>query len=124
MTYGALADIIVLIHTLFVLFVVFGGFAVLRWGKLLRVHLPAVAWGIAIELFDWECPLTPLENHLRYLGGRSGYSGGFIETYLEPVLYPLGLTQHTRILFGSAVFLINVIIYTTYWRRAKNTQKD
>lgn len=119
MSYVFLADLTLLVHALFVLFVVFGGVAVLRWRWLARFHLPAAVWGVLIELGGWVCPLTYLENHFRRLGGESGYRGTFIEQYLEPVLYPLGLTQRSQIIFGLAAFLINLAIYVQLWRRNK-----
>jgi hypothetical protein len=116
MPYAVLADLVVVVHAMFVLFVVFGGLAVLRWRRLAWLHLPAAVWGVAIELGGWVCPLTYLENYFRRLGGESGYSGTFIEQYLEPLLYPLGLTEQTQIFFGLAAFLVNFVIYVRLWR--------
>src|SRR5512146_1187040 len=112
-----LADLVVLVHALFVLFVVLGGFAVLRWQGLAWLHLPAAAWGVAIELGGWVCPLTYLENYFRHCGGEVGYSGTFIGQYLEPLLYPLGLTRQSQLVLGLAAFLINIVIYVLIWRR-------
>jgi hypothetical protein len=117
MIYAVLADLVVLVHALFVLFVVFGGLAVLRWRRLAWFHLPAAVWGVAIELGGWVCPLTYLENYFRRLGGGSGYSGTFIARYIEPLLYPLGLTPHTQVFFGLAAFLVNFTIYALLWSR-------
>ena len=60
-------------------FVVFGGLLALRWPRATWFHLPAAVWGAGIEFFQGICPLTPLENHLRGLGGEGGYAGGFVE---------------------------------------------
>src|ERR1041384_3030000 len=117
MTYGDLADLIVAIHFGFLLFVVLGGLLVLRWPRLLWVHRPAAVWGVLIEFFGWICPLTPLENHLRRLGGEAGYSGGFIEHYVLPVLYPAGLTHGLQLVLGTFVVVLNVVVYTIVWRR-------
>jgi hypothetical protein len=119
MRYAVMADITVLIHALFVLFVVFGGVAALRWKRLLWFHLPAVIWGGAIELLGWVCPLTYLENFLRRLGGEAGYRGTFIEQYLEPVLYPLGMARHSHIILGLSAIFINLVIYRRLWRRSR-----
>jgi len=116
MLYSVLADMTVLIHTLFVLFVVFGGLAVLRWRRLLWLHLPAAVWGAVIEMIGWVCPLTYLENYFRHAGGEAGYRGTFIEHYLEPVLYPLGLTQLSHIILGILAIFINLLIYLQLWR--------
>ncbi len=115
--YYFLADMTMLVHLLFVLFVVFGGVAVLRWRRLAWLHLPAAIWGGAIELGGWVCPLTYLENHFRRLGGESGYGGTFIGHYLEPVLYPLGLTRHTQVMFGLVALFVNLAIYIRIFRR-------
>lgn len=105
------ADLTVLIHLSFILFVVLGGFLVLRWNKLIWVHLPAVIWGVWIEFSGGICPLTPLENRLRQLAGMNGYSGGFVEEYLLPIIYPAELTREMQLLIGGSVILINLVIY-------------
>lgn len=111
MPYRLLADLVLLLHAGFVIFVVFGGFAVLRWPRLAWIHLPAAAWGGLIELAGWICPLTPLENDLRRLAGETGYAGGFIEHYVVPVLYPPGLTRGMQIGLGVVVLALNAAIY-------------
>lgn len=113
MLYTTLADLVVLAHFGFVVFVVAGGIAVLRWPRVAWVHLPAAAWGALIEYAGWICPLTPLENALREAGGQAAYSGDFVEHYVVPVLYPAALTRDTQIALGSAVLLVNGIVY---WR--------
>lgn len=111
-----LADMVVFLHCAFVLFVLFGGAAALRWRHILWIHAPAALWGAIIELGGWVCPLTYLENSLRRMGGGPGYDVTFIERYLEPVLYPLGLTRHTQIIFGLAALGINLAIYYRFWK--------
>lgn len=49
MSTAIVADLLVLLHLAFILFVLFGGLLVLRWRRLLWLHLPVVAWGAAIE---------------------------------------------------------------------------
>lgn len=111
MLYRAFADIVVLLHVGFVLFVVLGGLLVLRRGRWAWVHLPAAGWGAVVELAGWVCPLTPLEVKLRRAGGEAGYSGGFVEQYLLPLLYPGELTRQDQILLGILVVLLNLVIY-------------
>ena len=111
MRYSLLADGVVVVHALFVLFVVLGGILVLRRPRVAWIHVPAALWGVAIEYFGWVCPLTPLETWLRARAGVARYSGGFIEHYLEPVLYPLGLTRHLQFILGTAALLINILAY-------------
>ncbi|MEX2109036.1 MAG: DUF2784 domain-containing protein [Gemmatimonadaceae bacterium] len=111
MIYGALADFVVVVHAAFVVFVVFGGLLVLRRSQLAWLHVPAAVWGVLIEFRGWICPLTPLENALRVRGGEAGYSGGFIEHYVLPVLYPAGLTRNVQLALGTLVLVLNVAVY-------------
>jgi len=111
-----LADLVVILHLSFVLFVVFGGLLVLRWPRLAWVHLPAAAWGAAVEFAGWICPLTPLEQWLRVEGGGLGYGSDFIERYVLPVLYPTGLTHNVQLVLGIVVVVINAAVYGWVWR--------
>ena len=106
-----MADTALVIHFAFILFVILGGFFVIWWRKAIWLHLPAAMWGALIELAGWTCPLTPLENLLRAKGGQAGYSGGFIEEYILPVIYPSGLTREIQIALGILVILVNLFIY-------------
>jgi uncharacterized protein DUF2784 len=114
-----LADLVVLLHFLFVLFVVFGGLLVLRWPKVAYVHLPVAAYGALIELVGWICPLTPLEKRLREDAGLEGYQGGFVEHYILPALYPSGLSRGVQLVLGALVIGINLIIYGIVIRRRR-----
>jgi hypothetical protein len=109
--YRALADLILALHLVFVLFVVLGGLLVLRWPRAAWLHVPAAIWGVLIEYTGWICPLTPLENSLRTRGGEAGYNGGFIEHYIQPLLYPAGLTRSTQVVLGSLVLVLNLTAY-------------
>jgi len=115
-----IADGLVLIHLVFICFVVFGGILVMRWKWVSLFHLPAVAWGALIEFQGWICPLTPLEQHFRYLAGQAGYRGGFIEHYLIPLIYPGGLTRPTQTVIGVFVIIMNLIIYGHWLYRTKH----
>lgn len=119
MAYRVLADLVVGLHALFVVFVVAGGLLALSRPWVAAVHLPAAAWGALIEFRGWICPLTPLENSLRASAGQGGYQGGFIEHYLLPVLYPAGLTRGVQVVLGSLVIAINLAIYAVLLRRRR-----
>jgi hypothetical protein len=112
-----LADLVAITHFAFIAFVVLGGLLALRWRWIPWLHLPAAAWGAAIEFFGWYCPLTPLENALRRAGGAAGYAGGFVERYLLPVIYPGALTRELQVWLGVIVVLLNVVAYSVVWRR-------
>jgi hypothetical protein len=115
--YGVLADLVLVVHLGFVLFVALGGLLVFRWPRLAWIHLPAAAWGALIEFTGGLCPLTPLENHLRRLAGEAGYAGGFVEHYVTAVLYPGGLTRGAQLVLGTLVLLVNAVIYRRILRR-------
>jgi hypothetical protein len=120
MLWQVLADLVLLIHFAFIVFVLFGGFLVIWWRWIQWVHLPAAVWGAALEFGGWFCPLTPLENRLRQAGGEAGYTGGFIEHYALPVIYPAGLTPGIQFTMGVIVILINFLAYGfVWWRRGK-----
>lgn len=117
MLFRLLADTLVGLHAVFVLFVVSGGFLALRWRRLAWLHIPAALWGALIEFMGWICPLTPLENHFRRLAGETGYEGGFIQHYMIPVLYPTDYTLGLRITLGVIVVALNGAAYWLYFRR-------
>jgi len=121
--YRALADLVLVVHITFVLFVVLGGLLVLRWPRAAWLHIPAAIWGVLIEYTGWICPLTPLENSFRARGGEMGYSGGFIEHYIQPLLYPAGLTRGTQIALGSFVLLLNLGAYGILLTRGKTPHR-
>lgn len=119
-----LADVLVMVHLLFVAFVMAGGFLLVRWPKLIWLHLPAAAWGAFIEFTGGLCPLTPLENHLRVLGGESAYSGGFVERYLLPVLYPENLTVPIQQVLGGVVVAVNLAAYALAYRALRQKRAE
>lgn len=115
-----LADLVLGVHFLFVLFVVFGGLLAVKWHRIVWLHLSAAVWGAMIEFSGWICPLTPLENWLRQEGGAAGYRSDFIAQYLLPVLYPEGLTRKVQIALGIFVIAFNLVTYSWVLRRGKN----
>jgi len=111
MFYQFLADLVVIIHFLFIVFGLLGGLLVL-WRKwIVLLHLPAAVWMVGIAFLCWICPLTYLEDQLRSMGGMTGYKGEFVEYYLIPLIYPYGLTHEIQIVLGMGALGINVLIY-------------
>ena len=115
--HALLADLTVLAHAGFVLFVVLGGVLVLRRPWLAWLHLPAVAWGVWVELYGAVCPLTPLENAWRAQSGGVSYAGGFIEHYVTAALYPAGLSRGMQLALGLGLLALNLGLYARAWRR-------
>lgn len=115
MIYGLAAELLVAVHLGFVIFVVLGGVAVWRWPRVAWVHVPAVVWGVGIELTGAVCPLTPAEQWLRVQAGVSGYEGDFIAHYLVPVLYPAGLSREMQLVLGGLACAVNLVAYGWIW---------
>jgi Protein of Unknown function (DUF2784) len=116
-SFQLLADLTVLLHGAFIVFVVFGAWLAWRWRWVAWVHVPCAAWGAMVELAGWVCPLTPLENAFRARAGEAGYRGGFIEHYVVPAIYPAGLTRAQQIVLGAVVIAINAVAYGLLIRR-------
>jgi hypothetical protein len=118
MPYQALANLVVIIHLLFIVFVVLGGLLVFWRSWFAWIHLPVALYGLLIEWIGWVCPLTPLENRLRQRAGSEAYEGGFVDQYLLPLIYPAEYTRGMAIFLGAAVLAINLLVYGLYlWRR-------
>ena len=114
------ADGIVILHFGFIVFVGLGAFLSLRWERAAWLHVPAAAWGAAIEFRHGVCPLTPLEQRLRLSAGEAGYSGSFIEHYLLPIIYPAGLDEVHQFALGILVIVINLAVYAwVLFRRSR-----
>jgi hypothetical protein len=111
MFYRLSAEVVLLLHFAFIVFVLFGAVLAVRWRWVIATHLPAAAWGCFVELTGRICPLTYAENYLRHRAGQSGYSEGFIEHYLLSVIYPAGLTRHIQLALAVVVVLFNVVTY-------------
>ncbi|UXV18391.1 DUF2784 domain-containing protein [Pseudomonas fluorescens] len=119
MLYRVAADSLVLFHLSFILFVLFGGLLALKWRPVMWLHLPAAAWGVAVEVFHLPCPLTRWENLFRHLAGQDGYGGGFVEHYILTLIYPAGLTPNIQWVLGAVVLLINMAVYVHLIRRTQ-----
>lgn len=112
-----LAELLVLIHFAFILFVLFGGLLVLKWRWLVWAHLPAVIWGVVVEAMGWICPLTPLEVRYRLQAGQEGYGGDFIAHYLLPIIYPADLNLDLQLALAGFVVMINCVVYVFVFRK-------
>jgi len=118
-SYALLADLTLLLHLGFILFVVAGGGLVWRWPRLAWLHLPAVAWGAWIEISQGICPLTPLENRFRALAGEAGYEGDFIAHTLLPLIYPDAMAPGLQAFLGASLLAVNAVVYALLIRRKR-----
>jgi len=118
------ADLVVLLHLAFILFVVLGGFFALKWRWLAWLHVPAVIWGALIVFTGWICPLTPLENLLRRASGSRGYASDFIEHYILPQIYPADLTREIQFALGLGVVVLNALVYSIWFIQRKKREGE
>ncbi|TVP75153.1 MAG: DUF2784 domain-containing protein [Gemmatimonadales bacterium] len=116
MIYRILADLTLVVHFAFILFVVLGGLLVAWRRRVAWVHVPAALWGALITFVGWRCPLTPLELRLRELGGEAGYTESFVEHYLLSVIYPQGIPEAGWIALGVGVVVVNALVYLWVFR--------
>lgn len=115
------ADLVMVVHFVFVAFVLVGGLLVVWRPRLAWLHLPCALWGAAIEFGGFVCPLTPLEIRLRHAAGQEGFAGGFVAHYLEPLVYPPGLTRELQVTIGIGVLALNGILYA--WARRRHRRR-
>ncbi len=109
--YEFLATFTLIIHFLFIVYVILGGllFFIKPWT--LYFHIPAFLYGVYVEFTQSICPLTYLENFFLSKAKIATYSTSFIQNYLIPIIYPVNLTKELQIILGISLIVINVIIY-------------
>ncbi|HEV2609359.1 MAG TPA: DUF2784 domain-containing protein [Noviherbaspirillum sp.] len=118
MLYRFLADIVLITHFAFAVFTLLGGLLLLRYPRLMPLHLAALCWAVIVQWANLICPLTPLENYLRVLGDQDGYAAGFVEHFVLKVMYPDDLTVELRYLIGMILVAVNAAVYVLFiWRR-------
>ena len=109
--YELAANLTLIVHFAFILFVVFGALLFFVTTKIIFIHFPALIWGSYIELTNSICPLTYLENWFLLKANLTTYSQGFIQNYLIPIIYPANLTKDLQIYLGILLVLINIFFY-------------
>ena len=117
------AVIILIIHFLFILFVIFGALLFFVVKKIVFIHIPAIIWGTYIELTNSICPLTYLENWFLHKANLTTYSEGFIQNYIVPIVYPMNLTKDLQIFLGIGLIVINIVIYAFIFNIVKKNFK-
>lgn len=102
--YRLLADATMVVHFAFLAYLVLGGFLAWRWPRTFFAHLAAAGWGVLIITFSLTCPLTPVEDHFRRRAGAQGLGrDGFIDTYIDGVIYPSEHVDLVRLLVATLV---------------------
>ena len=121
--YELAAELTLIIHFTFILFVVFGALLFFVATKIIFIHFPALIWGSYIELTNSICPLTYLENWFLHKANLTAYSEGFIQNYLMPIVYPMSLTKNLQIYLGITLIVVNIIIYGFIFNKLKKSFK-
>lgn len=109
--FRAAAQLVLLVHTLFALTAMFGGFGMLICLSSMWIHIPIMLWAAAVNLFSWTCPLTPLEKRLWRAGGREEYDGGFLVHYLGPLLNLETASRKLEVQTGTVILTWNLLVY-------------
>ncbi|MFG2036890.1 DUF2784 domain-containing protein [Dactylosporangium sp. NPDC048998] len=115
--YAALATTVLVLHFCYLAYVVLGGFLVWRWPKTFWPHLAAATWGLAVVTLRLTCPLTVAENWARRRAGQSVSDRGFIDTYIENVLYPPRYAHLMQVLVGVLVVGCYAVAFAKYRHR-------
>ena len=113
------ANLTLIIHFIFIIFVVFGALLFLISKKIVFIHFPFLIWGCYVEFTNSICPLTYLENWFLLKANLTTYSQGFIQNYLIPIVYPENLTKDLQIYLGILLLLINMFFYTFIFIKLK-----
>ena len=109
MLYRIAADLVVLIHFLWIVFLISGAFIGRKYRIIKRVHIGGLGFAVTMQLFGWYCPLTYLEIWLRERHDPSlTYSGSFIIYYVEKIVY---IDISPIIIFILTLILISVSAY-------------
>jgi len=112
----AAADLVVLIHLLWILFLIFGAIPGARRAWVKWTHLGALAYSVALQAFGWVCPSTHLEAWLRAAGGAAAYEGTFIRHYLETIVYA---QLPPNAIFLGTLIVIGVTLWVYSGRRTR-----
>jgi hypothetical protein len=109
--YEIAAELTLVIHLIFILFVGFGAFIYFINSKLLYIHFLSLIWGGYAVLTKTICPLTYLENWFLKKAGLDIYSDGFIQQYIFSIIYPTSLSDGAILFLIIFIICINVVFY-------------
>jgi hypothetical protein len=116
--YSVLAVAVLGLHLLFIVWVISGALLTRNRPLLRWLHIGSLVYGILLEILDWSCPLTQLENWLQSRSGNPTYQGGFLLHYLDALIYP-DLPPSLLIVCGVAVCVFNLGIYAVRFQRRR-----
>jgi hypothetical protein len=111
-----LADLVVLFHLLWIFFLIFGAILAVRRPWLKGLHIAALAYSVALQVFHWTCPLTYVEIWLR--GQTGSYEGGFLAHYAERLIY-LPLRRELVLTATIVIVALSLVLYFRTWKEAR-----
>lgn len=122
MGYRFLTTLILGAHFAYLAYLVVGGFLAWRWPRTIWLHLVAGAWGFAVVAGRLICPLTYAEDWSRRRAGEAGLTQGFVDRYIEGVVYP---QQYARLAqaFAAIAVLVSWVGFAVLVRRATADQR-
>lgn len=103
MGYQILTTLILAVHFGYLGYLVTGGFLAWRWPRTVWSHSIVAMWGIVVTALDLTCPLTWAEDWSRQQAGEPPLTSGFIDRYIEGVLYPERYATVVQILVALLV---------------------
>jgi hypothetical protein len=116
--YRLTADLIVLLHFFWIIFLIFGAFIGRRYRLVKFLHLGGIGFALFIQLSGWYCPLTYLEVWLRKMHDPSGgYQGSFIINYVQRLVY---IELSADIIKIATIFLVFMSICIYLYNYKKN----
>jgi hypothetical protein len=115
MTYRILAEIVLVVHLAWIVWVIAGAYFTRNRPFLAAFHIASLIWGLLVELGPWPCPLTLAEEFLEGNAGIDPYRGGFLVNYLDSIVYP-NLPESVLITLGVAVCMFNLLVYIERFR--------
>ncbi len=116
MLFAVAACVVLILHLLFIAWVVFGALLTRGRPRWAALHLISLVWGILVEVGPWPCPLTLAENWLEVRAGEAPYQGGFILHYLDRWVYP-DLPPALLTWAAIVVVAVNAVVYARRFRR-------
>jgi len=124
MLYKIAADIVVVTHFLWILFLFFGGFLGVKNKAVKTFHIFGLVLAFAIQIFDWYCPLTHIEVWLRLKHNPAmTYTGSFIIHYVEKIVY-VEISRPLIIIFTILLCGINAWLYLKKRANLKPHRED
>lgn len=124
MAYKIAADLVVITHLLWILFLILGALIGYRLRWVMWLHLAGLAYSVPMQIFSWICPLTRLEVWLRQRHDPAlAYPGSFIAHYAEGLVY---LRVDPAQVFGATllIVIVNMGVYAAILKRGRCRKRE